>query len=99
LFGGRTQYRYKTPASFDDPDNTDLSIILTTFQDWSNPDLYVKEGGHANTTDYDWSSVAWGMGTVIVSPSELHPQSVYFIDVECYTYCSYSVTASLSEEI
>jgi len=56
-------------------------------------------GRHAIKDDTDYESVAWGMGSVIIPSYELQPGTVYFILVSCYTYCSYTINASLSQEI
>lgn len=99
LFGGHQDYKYKIPENWENESSRDLSITLTTFQDWSDPDIYVRLDEVADTQNFDRESVAWGMGAITIPPQDLDDHSDVYIHVSCYTYCSYTVTVSLAEEI
>ena len=79
--------------------NKDISISVTTFSDWSDPDIFVAEGRIPTVQDYDYSSVAWGMGSVIIPDIKAKVNLEYNVLVHCYSSCRFEVTFSYVQEI
>jgi hypothetical protein len=96
LLGDTRMYKFHLSNLIEE---SDLSISLTTFSDWSDPDLFVKAGSNPSESDYTWSSAVWGVDTLAITSDELTSDTDYYILVSCYTYCRYSLTASYSQEV
>lgn len=78
---------------------TDLSVILTTFSDWTDPDLYMSANYEPTPDTATWKSSAWGADVIVLGQRELVANSDYYILVTCATYCRYRITASYAEEL
>lgn len=50
ILGGSSLYKFHIA---DKQDGQDLAISLTTFSDWSDPDMYIKTNSEPTTTDFD----------------------------------------------
>ena len=95
LFGIEKNFNFFVSAV----NSTDLVISLTSYSDFSDPDMLVKAGKKPTYDDYDYASLAWGSGSIIISPSELKANSSYHILAICYTICGFSITVSYTKEI
>ena len=80
-------------------DSADLVISLTSYSDFSDPDMLVKVGQKPTYDDYEFGSLSWGSGSIIISPLELKANSSYHILAICYTVCGFSITVSYTKEI
>ncbi|CAG9324585.1 unnamed protein product [Blepharisma stoltei] len=78
---------------------SDLALTLTTYSDWDDPDLVVSKGSAPTLDNFDWISLTWGMGSIVIPSDELSAETDYYILVSCYTYCRYSLTVSYMSEI
>ena len=94
-YGGSKLYKFHVGRQ----ESLDLVISLTTFSDFSDPDMYMREGENPTLDKYDYSSQSWGSGSIIVPPTELSLNSDYYILVFCYTICKYGITVSFAEMI
>jgi hypothetical protein len=65
----------------------DLSVILTTFSDWSDPDLYMSAGEHPTPETAQWKSDVWGMGSIVVPSARISPydNTYYILSVWSYS--------------
>ena len=96
LMGGTRVYKFRLREV---TENKDLSISVTTFSDWSDPNLYVAEEREPSAEDHDWASLIWGSDSVVIPPQALKSSTDYYITVSCFTYCRYTLTASYIQEI
>ena len=95
LFGTENFYTFKVGQV----NSSDLTFTLTSFSDFSDPDMYLKVNEKSSYDNYDYKSISWGSGSIVLSPSEIKPNSTYHLLVSCYTLCKFGVTASLENEI
>jgi hypothetical protein len=95
IWGSDKMYKF----SVGEVGTSDLTISLTTYSDYSDPDMYVLRGSEPSRTNYQYSSLVWGSGSIIIPPVDLRSNSDYYILVVCYTFCRYSLTVSYAEEI
>ena len=95
FFGSEKLYRFHVG----EVNNTDLTISLTAYSDYSDPDMFVDVGLEPTSTTFVYSSLVWGSGSIVIPPSEVFKDSDYYILVICYTFCRYGLTVSYSEEI
>ena len=94
--GGSTMYRFRIRDE-DFASEKDLAVILTTFTDWEDPDMYMSPGQRPSVGDYEYKSDMFGMGSIIVPSYEVEAQD-YFILVLCRSVCRYSITISYQQE-
>lgn len=93
--GGSRSYSFHVGENVS---SKDLSVVLTTFSDWTDPDLYMSEGAEPTPQNATWESSAWGSDAIVLSEREVTANSDYFILVTCVTYCRFRITASYAEE-
>ncbi|OMJ88503.1 hypothetical protein SteCoe_9537 [Stentor coeruleus] len=77
----------------------DLTVSLTTYSDYSDPDMLLRMGSEPTSDYYDYSSYAWGSGSIVIPPNEIKPNQYCYIMVVCYSYCRYGITVSYASEI
>jgi hypothetical protein len=95
-YGGNQLYKFHVGSA---SDTKELVISLTTYSDFSDPDMYVRVGTDPTVDIFDFSSLSWGSGSIIVPPLELEENKDYHIVVFCYTVCKYGITASYAQMI
>lgn len=95
LFGTEVFYTFKVGQI----DSLDLTFTLTSFSDFSDPDMYLKVDEKPSYDDFDYKSISWGSGSIVLNPSQIKSNSTYHLLVSCYTLCKFGVTASLENEI
>lgn len=93
--GGEDLFSFKISK----PTLNDLVISLTSFSDNSDPDMYVRKSLKPSFDNYDYSSISWGSGSIVINSKELEGDSDYKILVVCYTFCKFSLTVSYSQKI
>jgi hypothetical protein len=54
--GGSIMYKFEVKNR---QEGLDLSVILTTFSDWSDPDLYMSAEEHPTPETAQWKSDVW----------------------------------------
>ena len=94
-YGGSKLYKFHVDAQND----KDLVISLTTYSDFSDPDMYMRKGEDPTLEKHDYSSLSWGSGSIVVPPNNLTSDTNYHILVTCYTVCKYSITVSYAQMI
>ena len=94
-YGGSKLYKFHVGTEKD----KDLVVSLTTYSDFSDPDIYMRKGDDPTLDKYDYSSLSWGSGSIVVPPNDLRLDTDYHILVTCYTVCKYSITVSYAEMI
>ncbi|OMJ70119.1 hypothetical protein SteCoe_31973 [Stentor coeruleus] len=77
----------------------DLTVSLTTYSDYSDPDMFLRMGSEPTSDYYDYASYSWGSGSIIIPPSEIKSSQYCYIMVVCYSYCRYGITVSYASEI
>lgn len=94
--GGTNTFRFHV----DEPQlDKDLSVVLTTFSDWTDPDLYMSVNEEPTPTTAQWKSSTMGSDTIVLDEKELMSDADYFILVTCSTYCRFRITVSYAEEM
>ena len=83
-------FRY-TEQSF----KNDLSIIVTSFSDFYDPNIFVAKDDSVSPSNYLYKSSSYGLGLIKIPNKDLVLNSNYSILVECLTYCRYSITLIL----
>ena len=73
----------------------DLSIIVTSFSDFYDPNIFVAKDHSVSPSNYLYKSNSYGLGLIKIPNEELILNSNYSILVECLTYCRYSITLIL----
>lgn len=95
MFGTEIYYKFQVNNVTED----EIVISLTTYSDYSDPDMLVKVNKTPTFDDYDYESLSWGSGSIVISPLEIKANSTYYIMVLCYTICRYGITLSHTKEI
>lgn len=95
IFGSDKIFRFHVSAV----GLSDLTISLTTYSDYSDPDMFVSIDEEPDLDNFEYSSFVWGSGSIVIPPEELEKDSDYYILVVCYTYCRYGLTVSYANEV
>jgi hypothetical protein len=95
LFGTELYYTFNVGSV----NNSDLVFTLTSFSDFSDPDMYLKLGKKPTYDNFDYKSISWGSGSIVLNPSEVKANSEYHLLIMCYTLCKFGITASMENEI
>jgi hypothetical protein len=94
--GGSHSFRFRVDEKVS---LKDLSVVLTTFSDWTDPDLYMSPGTEPTSVSYTWKSAAWGSDAIVLGDREVTENTDYFMLVTCATYCRFRITVSYAEEL
>ena len=95
LFGIDKTYRFHVGSV----GTSDLTISLTTYSDYSDPDMFVSINQEPDLENFEYSSLVWGSGSIIIAPDDIEADSDYYVLVLCYTFCRYGLTVSFANEI
>ena len=94
-FGSQKYYQYLVGSV----SSNDLVISLSSYSDNYDPDLYIKSDSYPTFSDYEYISRASGSESIVISSASLVPGRTYYIMVLCYTYCHYSLSATMTNEV
>ena len=77
----------------------DIQVVLSPYEDYSDPDLYAKWGSKPTSTDYQYKSESFGLDQVLVPHTEVSQGKELHILAKCSARCSFAITLSYSEPV